>query len=163
MPDARGRVSAGKDDMGGVAAGRLTAEVSGVAGATLGANGGDQRTQGHTHTGSGQTGNAGAHSHSGSGTTSGGGDHVHSYEDQYRTVDGGTASTVLASGTNRALQTSYSTKSTAWAGNHSHTYSFNTSNADAHSHSYSFTTSRAGDGASQNVQPTLILNKIIRL
>ena len=40
VPDFRGRVSAGKDDMGGVAANRLTTAGSGVDGATLAANGG---------------------------------------------------------------------------------------------------------------------------
>jgi microcystin-dependent protein len=39
LPDLRGRVAAGKDDMGGSAAGRLTSPVSG---ATLGASGGEQ-------------------------------------------------------------------------------------------------------------------------
>lgn len=42
VPDARGRATAGKDDMGGAAAGRLTAAGSGVDGVTLGAVGGFQ-------------------------------------------------------------------------------------------------------------------------
>lgn len=42
LPDKRGRVSAGKDDMGGSAASRLTTAGSGVDGATLGAVGGAQ-------------------------------------------------------------------------------------------------------------------------
>lgn len=41
LPDLRGRVAAGKDDMGGTAAGRLTS-AGGVAGATQGASGGAQ-------------------------------------------------------------------------------------------------------------------------
>jgi microcystin-dependent protein len=45
LPDARGRVCAGKDDMGGSAASRLTSGGSGVNGASLGAVGGAQ-----THT-----------------------------------------------------------------------------------------------------------------
>lgn len=45
VPDRRGRIDAGKDDMGGTAANRLTSGGSGVAGATLGASGGAQ-----THT-----------------------------------------------------------------------------------------------------------------
>lgn len=45
VPDARGRVDAGKDDMGGTAAGRLTTAGSGINGATLGATGGAE-----THT-----------------------------------------------------------------------------------------------------------------
>lgn len=40
IPDMRGRAVAGKDDMGGSAAGRITAAVSGITGTTLGAGGG---------------------------------------------------------------------------------------------------------------------------
>lgn len=43
IPDLRGRVPAGRDDMGGAAANRLTSgSASGIAGATLGAAGGDE-------------------------------------------------------------------------------------------------------------------------
>lgn len=45
VPDLRGRVPAGKDNMGGTAAGRLTTAGAGVDGVTLGAAGGAQ-----THT-----------------------------------------------------------------------------------------------------------------
>lgn len=45
VPDLRGRVPAGKDDMGGTGASRLTTGGSGVNGASLGASGGAQ-----THT-----------------------------------------------------------------------------------------------------------------
>lgn len=45
LPDLRGRVAAGKED----AATRLTSGVSGVDGAALGAAGGDQRLQSHSH------------------------------------------------------------------------------------------------------------------
>lgn len=47
MPDLRGRVAAGKDDMGGSSASRITSGGSGIAGSTLGATGG---TQTHTLT-----------------------------------------------------------------------------------------------------------------
>lgn len=40
MPDKRGRMSIGKDDMGGTAANRVTTGASGIDGATLGASGG---------------------------------------------------------------------------------------------------------------------------
>ena len=49
LPDLRGRSIFGKDDMGGTAASRLTTAVSNVDGTTLGAVGGDQRSQLHTH------------------------------------------------------------------------------------------------------------------
>jgi microcystin-dependent protein len=45
VPDLRGRVPAGKDDMGGPAANRITNGGSGITGTTLGANGGAE-----THT-----------------------------------------------------------------------------------------------------------------
>jgi len=45
LPDFRGRVSAGKDNMGGSAASRLTSAGSGITGTTLGSTGGSE-----THT-----------------------------------------------------------------------------------------------------------------
>jgi microcystin-dependent protein len=42
IPDCRGRVSAGKDDMGGVGANRLTDQDGGIDGSTLGAVGGEE-------------------------------------------------------------------------------------------------------------------------
>lgn len=44
IPDLRGRVVAGKDDMGGVAASRLTSSYFGVAATSLGAIGGNEST-----------------------------------------------------------------------------------------------------------------------
>src|SRR3546814_233085 len=65
LPDLRGRVGAGKDGMGGTAAGRLSDIVDGE---TLGASGGAEmhtlttaQMPAHTHTGT--TGSAGAHVH----------------------------------------------------------------------------------------------------
>jgi len=49
LPDGRGRTLAGMDNMGGVAANRLTAAASGVNGAVLGAAGGNQWMQAHGH------------------------------------------------------------------------------------------------------------------
>jgi microcystin-dependent protein len=45
LPDLRGRVTAGKDNMGGTTAGRITAAGSGITGTTLGAAGGLQNHQ----------------------------------------------------------------------------------------------------------------------
>lgn len=49
LPDYRGRTGVGKDDMGGSAANRVTVGGSGIAGNTMGANGGSQ-TNSHGHT-----------------------------------------------------------------------------------------------------------------
>lgn len=47
--DRRGRAGFGKDNMGGVAANRITLAISGVDGATLGATGGDEAMMLHSH------------------------------------------------------------------------------------------------------------------
>jgi microcystin-dependent protein len=50
LPDLRGRGLFGLDNMGGSAASRVTSGVAGIQGGTLGATGGSQATQAHTHT-----------------------------------------------------------------------------------------------------------------
>lgn len=50
LPDRRGRGGIGRDNMGGSAAGRVTAGVSGLDGTALGAAGGDERMPAHAHT-----------------------------------------------------------------------------------------------------------------
>lgn len=49
VPDRRGRVGLGKDNMGGTPANRVTSAVSGVSASALGAVGGDQRLHAHSH------------------------------------------------------------------------------------------------------------------
>lgn len=65
MPDKRDRVSVGKGDMGGSAASRMTNAVCGITTTTLGAAGGDQSQQAHTH---GVTASGGSLPHSGAGS-----------------------------------------------------------------------------------------------
>lgn len=49
LPDYRGRIAVGRDNMGGTPANRVTSAGSGIAATTLGATGGDQRLQAHNH------------------------------------------------------------------------------------------------------------------
>jgi microcystin-dependent protein len=49
VPDLRGRVAAGRDNLNGTAASRLTSGNAGFDGTALGAGGGDERMQNHTH------------------------------------------------------------------------------------------------------------------
>jgi len=84
IADKRGRASAGKDDMGGAAANRITAAISGTAGTTLGAAVGVEGVTLATasmpsHSHGGATGGISAdHSHSG---TSAGRDTAHNHSD----------------------------------------------------------------------------------
>jgi microcystin-dependent protein len=106
VPDLRGRVSAGQDDMGGTSANRLTNQSGGVEGDTLGSSGGAET---HTLT----IAQLAAHTHS-----------------DFYIAGGAAGGGGLESGT--------------------------------FSSPASTTTGSAGSGAAHNnVQPTLILNKII--
>lgn len=111
LPDLRGRTPAGKDDMGGTAANRLTSGGAGLVGTTLGATGGSET---HTLT----TPQIPAHTHTNAGKRS--------------TTAGGAASI------------------DCWAATGTVTNITNT------------TDSTGGGGAHPNVQPTIILNYIIK-
>lgn len=110
LPDARGRVVAGKDNMGGATASRLTSAGSGIDGTTLGAAGG---TQTHTLTA----------------VQSGLPSHSHTYSSPIG----------VSAGYGSGAYISMASATTGAAGG--------TSASQAH----------------QNTQPTLVLNKIIKL
>jgi microcystin-dependent protein len=117
VPDLRGRVVAGKDNMAGSAASRLTAGTSGITGTTLGAAGGNEALHSHTHT-------QNAHSH------------------QFIPKYGGSRGTTVnmdvpGFGNDYGLDNSFIGSTTA-------------------------TNQNTGAGASQNVQPTLVTNYIIK-
>ena len=139
LPDLRGRAVAGKDDMGGRAAGRLTNRSGGVDGDRLGAAGGAE-----THTLS--EAQLPSHGH-GSGTlaASSAGSHSHSLVPRYR------------GNSNIASRLSTGVDNRVPSGN------WRTGSAGAHSHSIAGSTARAGSGnAHNNVQPTVVLNWIVR-
>lgn len=140
LPDLRGRLIAGNDGMGGSAAGRLTATYFGTSAIVLGAVGGNESSglsatnlPGHTHNGSGTTGAMNANA-----------SHQHSLPAsviQYTGASAGGGGTLAGTATISAT---------------------NFTNTD-HGHFYSFTTDGGAVGGANhiNVQPTLILNKII--
>lgn len=134
LPDCRGRVTAGVDNMGGAAASRLTTGGSGVNGATLGAAGGAEthtltaaQLAAHTHAASTDT--AAAHTHSGIVTGTGSVNNV-------TNTSGGSAT----------CGSPNTSGSTASGGAHSHTVTVS---------------ANAGDAAHNNTQPTIVFNKII--
>lgn len=176
LPDCRGRVVAGKDNMGGTSADRLTniGGFGGVNGDILGATGGAEShalsvAQIPSHNHGGATGSDGVHnhtvtinsggSHDHGGATSSSGAHSH---DITIGSDGGPASRV-----GRATTPNLDTAATSTDGAHthtissdgSHTHTNTVSNAAAHDHTIS---SQGGGGAHNNIQPTIIFNMIIR-
>jgi microcystin-dependent protein len=162
LPDYRGRIGAGKDDMGGTAANRITAVISGVSGATLGAVFGAEgitlttaQLPSHTHTFTSGTESV---DHSHSGTTAGrNAAHVHYFElgynppdDQNRTFRGG-----------QGVYNGTMTGMTGESADHAHTF---TSGGRSAAHTHSGTTDSLGTGsAHQNSQPSIIVNKFMRV
>jgi microcystin-dependent protein len=133
LPDLRGRAIAGKDNMGGTAASRLTSGGSGITGSTLGAAGG---TETHTLT----TAQLASHSHTG--TT-------------------GTESATHTHGLTTGASGSPFTIAPQLAGTTASSTS--TTGTQSANHTHSFTTATNGSGsAHQNAQPTIVLNYIIR-
>lgn len=133
VPDLRGRVTAGVDNMGGVAAGRIGSVVTDsgtIVGATLGSVGGSST---HALT----TSEIPSHTHTG--TTSSNGAHTHTFGDN---AAGGSFINGAATGNTNAAY------STASSGAHTHTF---TSDATG------------GGAAHSMLQPTMMVNKILRI
>lgn len=154
VPDLRGRVVAGQDDMGGTSANRLTNVSGSVNGDTLGDTGG-------VETVTLVTANLPSHNHTvdpPSTNTSTVGDHGHpalyNPNDNFSVdPDGGIH-----------LGGSGSTSS-AWAGTPSETRGRGIGGGGSHNHTVnisSFSSGNTGSGSAvNNVQPTIILNKIL--
>lgn len=107
VPDIRGRVIAGQDDMGGTSADRLTNQTGGVDGDTLGATGGAE-------TYALSTSEMPVHNHGGSTSTEG--NHTHKY-DKADNNQG------TAAGANNAADNVLTERNTGSDGAHSHSIS----------------------------------------
>jgi len=185
VPDLRGRVAAGRDNMGGTVANRITVGVSGITGTGLGQVGGNENLHGHNHT-------QGAHNHSQtnhthantlSGTNMATDGHVHNTGSLVAAIGATNAATnrigYIAGGVASGAST-YSVQGTSvltgQAFNHNTpvygqtsgptaTQNVSISNAGTTAN-LSDTTAvniATGTGTSQNVQPTIILNYIIKV
>lgn len=120
VPDLQGRVIAGKDDMSGTAANRITNAIAGFIGTVLGAFGGSQSMHAHTHT-----------------ITDPG--HSHTYSYGPATFGMGTQNQVSINANRDQTPTGTTSSNTT-----------------------GITINSSGAGNSQNVQPTMILNYIIK-
>lgn len=168
LPDLRGRVAAGKDNMGGTPANRLTTAGSGVDGPTLGAAGGNQAhtlttaqmpAHGHTATDSG-------HGHSVYDPT-----HAHTVYDPGHShqIDGWNLSAFDPSGGGYSVGADAPNSGASGAGQvaKSTTTGIGIYAAATGISIYNGTAnisigSQGGGGAHNNTQPTIVLNHIIR-
>lgn len=170
VPDFRGRVAAGQDDMGGVSANRLTV-AGGLDGDVLGGAGGAETV-------ALSIANLAAHTHTGPSHTHTGPSHTHTFSDTATTGNGSvnhthsaTASAALGSG--QLIPQGTATPNGG-------VVNIDGASGSLHTHSVTIggTTSAGGTGATgaggtgatssvgsgtahANVQPTLIVNKII--
>lgn len=150
LPDLRGRTAAGLDDMGGTAAGRLTGRPGGVDGTALGASGGaETHTLAETEIAEHGHG-AGSYEGRASGTTGSGGAHTHHLSRRAGAGSGPSSYQVTTPGDGGSAR-----DATASAGAHTHAFSAEVS-----------VTGRSGTAGGgephNNVQPTLVLNYIVK-
>jgi microcystin-dependent protein len=157
IPDMRGRVVAGEDDMGGTAVNRITSAVSGITGTTLGATGGTQNPPLHQHanTVSGTFASS-AHSHthlSPIGISNG-----TSVLNPQNAISDGAGSVTDYFDTQFGVSANYLV---AISTINTERYKVTSSGPSATS-SPTITNVDAGTGTSGNIQPTIILNYIIK-
>lgn len=140
VPDARGRVSAGRDNMGGTSANRLTNLSGGLDGDVLGATGGAEV---HQLTAD----QNGPHTHAaGTLTAASAGAHTHDVLVRDHTNNGKIA--IMGSDDSGDPTSSAPAKAAS---------------AGAHTHSLTGASASSGTGAAHNnVQPTIIFSKIIK-
>jgi microcystin-dependent protein len=145
IPDMRGRAIAGKDNMGGTTASRLTSAGSGIAGTTLGSAGGTE-----THTLS--TTQIPSHSHGGT-TGNDSPDHSHSTN---QTALGETAGMYHRTG-----NFTFGSGDTGGGGGAGSNLKAVPSGGASARHAHSIT-AEGGGLAHLNTQPTIILNYLIK-
>jgi microcystin-dependent protein len=167
VPDLRGRVVVGEDDMGGVSADRIATTLNGD---TLGATGGEElhtMTSGelvaHTHTqqGSFSSGNNSvSHTHDWGDTTSSNGSHSHD-----NNSDANSGSVNVASGNQTSVADGGGTAETGTDGSHTHSVGGTTDvNSVSHTHSTTISGETASTGSTTPfnvVQPSMVMTKCI--
>ncbi len=169
LPDRRDRVGAGRGDMGGSAASRLTSGGAGLDGKKLGKGGGSQThtlswgqmpVHGHTASSSGSTSNPGDHDHGNGDLETDNDTHSHGSVKKWKNkinvdVDAAENKDVWDDDQN----------DTTDSDTHKHDVTGRTGFNGGHTHSLSLSTTvnNAGSGqAHPNVQPTLISNYVIK-
>jgi microcystin-dependent protein len=192
VPDLRGRATIGRDNMGGTAAGRITTGGSGISGTALLESGGveaqtlttnqmpththiqnahNHTQDAHAHAGS-TAASAGSHSHVVNAHNHGGGGHAHDITVYTNQTGGSTVAvtrTSTASGVASAIATQSSgtiitSQSPGTDTEPNHTHSLTIASATAVNNNTTATNQNTGGGAAHlNVQPSIVVLKIIKL
>lgn len=165
IPDLRGRAIAGVDNMGGSAASRITSGIAGITATTLGATGGDQRVQLHSHTNTAAfTGTAASHNHTQDSHNHSVYDpsHGHSFTPRW----GGSQSVGInmnapSYSSPYGLGGGYVEGSYAYTSNYGATAT-NQATSITPAGTVAMTNADFGAGSSQNLPPTIVLNYIIK-
>lgn len=159
LPDLRGRVPAGKDNMGGTAAGRLTTAGAGLDGATLGAAGGAQthaltnaQMPLHAH---GVSDPTHAHAIADPG-------HTHAVYDPGHTHSYNWVSTSNGQGSDIGVANDHKTANTSTSGTGISLYAAATGIGIYGAATGISIQNAGGGGAHNNTQPTIVLNHIIK-
>ena len=159
LPDLRGRVPAGKDNMGGTPANRLTTAGSGVDGPTLGAAGGSQAhtlttaqmpAHGHTATDAG-------HGHSVYDPT-----HAHTVYDPGHSHTYDRVSVANGQGSDVGTANNHATGTTSASATGIGIYAAATGISIYNGTANISIGNQGGGGAHNNTQPTIVLNHIIK-
>ena len=153
LPDLRGRYVAGRDDMGGFSAMRITSANSGIIATTLGANGGSELLHQHQHNNS-ITNNAVT---SGNDNT----DHTHAVG----VANEGPFSGIIGTPGHGGTVHNWAAGTGGRSAFHQHAFTTG-GRSSFHQHSVTsnvtITNSNTGSGNSQNIPPTIVLNYIIK-
>jgi len=181
LPDLRGRTVAGLDNMGGTTAGRVTNSESGITGTTLGASGGSQSVaintsqmpshthvqDAHTHTQDAHNHTQDAHTHSQNAHSHGITDPGHSHSITFFNGNGNTGTNPYGSisvgsfvyGTQTAVTNISVNSSTA---TNNVTTATNQVATATNQSTVATNQSTGSGGTHQNMQPSMIMNWIIK-
>jgi microcystin-dependent protein len=158
VPDLRGRVPVGLDNMGGSDAGRLSSSNTlGTTGGTEGHTLAESNLPSHSHGLNSHTHDLGSHTHSWSGTTNTTGSHQHSVSNVVASTQG------VAAGSAYVGDINTTSINSSFAGDHSHTVSGTTGSASGNTGSASGNTTSVGSGSSVNhMQPFVSVHWLIK-
>jgi hypothetical protein len=171
VPDLRGRVPVGKDNMGGSTASRITNTNSGITGTTLGASGGDERLHQHTHTQDSHNHTQNSHNHTQDSHNHTQNAHTHGPRSINSSIYAINAyftnqtANAMVQGTGSTKNIYYTTVDTDMVGSTTAVNQATTATnqaATATNIATTATNQNTGSGTAQNVQPSLIVNYIIK-